>query len=335
MRIGTSSSCAIVLAIALGLGGVSTVQAQQSSTTKQTKTAKKTGKKANPSTGSSQRIPITKESGGDVVQPAPRVNTDSIAAAERARQDSIAAADRARQQEEQARLEQARRDSIAAVERLRQEARAAAERARLDSIARADSMARAEAERISRMRKHGGWYFGVGVGGSIPSGAITSARTNNGGYSSGWNVTVPVGYDFNKSPIGIRLDGTFDEMMGKDFSSNFSAPNLHAWSANLDLRLRVPLGRTFNRFYLLGGGTYSNLSGWFNDFTNPNDPNSESFGSSNGRWGWNAGGGFNFNWGSMVGLFIESRYVAVNANTVQGFPYQSAAWVPIVFGATF
>jgi hypothetical protein len=185
------------------------------------------------------------------------------------------------------------------------------------------------------MRKHGGWYFGVGLGASIPSGAITTGRVNNGGYSSGWNVTVPVGYDFNNSPIGIRLDGTFDEMSGKDFNSNFSAPNLHAWSGNLDLRLRVPLGRSWNRFYMLGGATYSNLSGWFSDFTNPNDPNTESFGSSNGRWGWNAGGGFNFNWGSMVGLFIESRYVAINANTVSGFPYQSAAWVPIVFGATF
>jgi len=25
----------------------------------------------------------------------------------------------------------------------------------------------------------------------------------------------------------------------------------------------------------------------------------------------------------------------VNANTVTGFPYQTASWVPIVFGATF
>ena len=328
-----SNSCAIALAIALGVAAVPTAHAQQPSTTKQTKTAKKSGTKTG-STSSTKRIPITKESGGEVVSP-PAVNADSIAAAERARQDSIAAAAERARQEELARAEQLRRQQAAELERRRQDSIAAAERARQEELARADSIARAEAERISRMRKHGGWYFGVGLGASIPSGAITSGRVNNGGYSSGWNVTVPVGYDFNNSPIGIRLDATFDEMSGKDFNSNFSAPNLHAWSGNLDLRLRVPLGRSWNRFYMLGGATYSNLSGWFNDFTNPNDPNTESFGSSNGRWGWNAGGGFNFNWGSMVGLFIESRYVAVNANTVTGFPYQTASWVPIVFGATF
>src|SRR5580765_345093 len=95
MRIGFSSSCAIGLAIALTLGGVSTVKAQQTDSTRRTtRTAKRT-------TRSSQRIPISKDrntSTGEVAQPAPPpVNQDSIAAAERARQDSIAAAERARQ----------------------------------------------------------------------------------------------------------------------------------------------------------------------------------------------------------------------------------------------
>jgi len=332
MRVRIASSCAIALAIALSVGVVPTVHAQQPSKPSKTKQAK-SGSKTPRSTTSSKRVRISKESGGEVAPPP--VNADSIAAAERARQDSIAAAAERARQEEAARAEQLRREQEAAAERRRQDSIAAAERARQEELARQDSIARAEAERISNMRKHGGWYFGVGFGASIPTGAITSARTNNGGYSTGWNATVPVGYDFNKSPIGIRLDATFDELQGQDFNTNFSAPNLHAWTGNLDLRLRVPLGRTWNRFYMLGGVTYSNLSGWFNDFTNPNDPNRESFGSSNGRWGWNAGGGFNFNWGSMVGLFIESRYVAVNANTVTGFPYQTASWVPIVFGATF
>jgi hypothetical protein len=37
----------------------------------------------------------------------------------------------------------------------------------------------------------------------------------------------------------------------------------------------------------------------------------------------------------MVGMFVESRYISINANTVQGFPYTRAAWVPIVLGVTF
>jgi hypothetical protein len=333
MRIGISSSCAIGLAIALTLGGVSTARAQQTDSTRQAKTGKKA--KTKRTTGSQQRIPITKESGGEVTPAPPPVNQDSIAAAERARQDSIAAAAERARQEELARQEQMRREAEAAAERRRQDSVAAAERARADSAARADSIARAEYDRISHIRKAGGWYFGIGFGASIPTGAITGARDQNGGYSTGWNMTVPIGYDFHKSPLGLRFDATFDEMHGKDFLSNVSAPNLKAWSGSLDLRLRAPLGRTWSRFYLLGGPTYSNLHGWFNDFTNPNDPNRASFGSSNGRWGWNAGGGFNFAWGNMVGLFVESRYVTINANTVTGFPYQRSDWVPIVLGVTF
>jgi hypothetical protein len=335
MRMRFSSSCAFGLAIALTVGGVSTVNAQQADgappSTKSTK--------SKPKTGSSQRIPIKKQFDGEVVAPAPTVNQDSIAAAERARQEAIAAEARARQ-EAIARAEQARRDSIAAAERRKQDS-LAAERARLDAIARADSiaraeMARAEAARLSYMRKHGGWYFGIGFGASVPTGDFTNAGLNSGGYGTGWNMTIPVGYDFSNSPVGIRFDIDFDQLNGKDFNSNVNASNLNAWTTNLDLRLRVPLGKTWSRFYMLGGATYSNISGWDQNFSNPNAPQDKfTFGDSNGRWGWNAGAGLNFNWGSMVGMFVESRYIAINANTVSGFPYTKAAWVPIVLGVTF
>jgi Outer membrane protein beta-barrel domain len=328
MRIGFLSSCAIGLAIALTLGDVSTVKAQQTDSTRRTsRTTTKTKQKRR--TTSSKRIPISKE-GGEVVQPT--VNQDSIAAAERARQDSIAAAAERARQDSIARVEQMRRDSIAAAERRRQDSIAAVERARQDSIARADSIAAAERARISWMRKAGGFYFGIAAGASIPAGSITNARINNGGYNTGWNITVPVGYDFPKSILGFRLDGTFDQLNGKNFNSNFSAPNLDIWGLNLDARLRAPLGRTWSRFYLLGGGSWADYRGFFTDFTNPNAPTNKSSAS---HWGWNAGGGFNFNWGNMVGLFVESRYVWLDANVENGFPYQSAHWVPIVLGVTF
>jgi hypothetical protein len=101
----------------------------------------------------------------------------------------------------------------------------------------------------------------------------------------------------------------------------------------MDVRLRVPLGRSWNRFYVLGGATYSGLSGWFTDFSDPNNPTNKQ--STQGDWGYNVGGGFNFNWGSMVGLFLESRYVWVNQSSTIGFPYNNASWVPIVLGITF
>src|SRR5256885_15363401 len=139
MRIGFSSSCAIGLAIALTLGGVSTVKAQQTDSTRRTtKSTKSKGR-----TTSSERIPIKKESGGEVA--VPTVNQDSIAAAERARQDAIAAAAERARLDSIARVEQMRRDSIAAAERRRQDSIAAAQRALQDSLARAGSIARAEA----------------------------------------------------------------------------------------------------------------------------------------------------------------------------------------------
>src|SRR4051812_38727811 len=204
MRIGFSSSCAIGLAIALTLGGVSTVRAQQTDSTRKAKSTKTTRR----ATSSSKRIPITKESPGEVV---PTVNQDSIAAAERARADSaMAAAERARQ-DSIARIEQMRRDSIAFAERRKQDSIAAAERARQEALARADSIAAAERARISMMRHAGGFYFGVAGGVSLPTGDIRNAGFNSGGYDTGWNITVPLGYDWPYSPLGIRLDGTFDQ----------------------------------------------------------------------------------------------------------------------------
>jgi opacity protein-like surface antigen len=311
------------------------VKAQQTDSTRQTTHKTRASRRH---TTSAQRIPISKEraSTGEVAQPAPPpVNQDSIAAAERARQDSIAAAERARQ-DSVARIEQMRRDSIAAAERRRQDSIAAVEKARQDSIARADSIAAAEAARI-RMRKWaGGFYMGVAAGASIPNGDISSASTNTGGYSTGWNVTVPIGYDFRNTPFGLRVDGSFDRLGGKNFNSAFNAPDLTAWSINMDGRLRLPLGRTWSRFYVLGGATTSKLTGYNQDFTNPNAPTNQlTFSNASWKWGWNAGAGFNFNFGHMTGLFLESRYFDVSQDAPNGFPFNSAHWIPVILGIQF
>lgn len=322
MRIGFSDSCAI-LAIALSLGGVSTVRAQQPDTTHQTTKSVKTVTKTKKKTASSKHISVTKESGGEVV---PTVNQDSIAAIGRARQDSINAA----RQDSIQRAQQMQRDSIAALERHKQDS---IEGARHDSIARVALIERADAARRIWMRKHGGWYAGAAVGASIPTGAWTSAGLNSGGYSTGFNMTVPIGYDFANKMYGVRLDGTFDQHNGKNFSSNFTAPNILVWGLNLDLRLRTPVGGySFNRFYLLGGGSWAHYSGFFTDFANPNNPTGNGGAS---HWGWNVGGGFNYNWKAMTGLFVESRYIWLNAESQAGFPFSNAAWVPIVVGLTF
>src|SRR5689334_17282394 len=120
MRIGISSTCVIGVAIALSFASVSVANAQTPDSTHKT-TTRKVKKTVKRTTSSTQQIPIRKENGGEVAQPAPTVNQDSIAAAERARQDSIAAANERARQDSIARVEQMRRDSIAFAERRRRD----------------------------------------------------------------------------------------------------------------------------------------------------------------------------------------------------------------------
>jgi hypothetical protein len=343
MRIGFLSSCAIGLAIALTFGDVSAAQAQQPDSTQRTtkSTTRTARKRSTRRTTSSQRIPISKDrSTGEVAQqpaPTPTVNQDSIAAAERARQDSIAAVERARQ-DSVARVEQMRRDSIAAAERRRQDSIAAVEKARQDSIARADSIAAAEALALRLRRWAGGPYIGIAGGLSMPTGSLKDANTAqfSGGYSNGWNVTIPIGWDFNNMPLGIRVDGSFDRLGAQNWNSNFKTPDVTVYSGSADLKLRVPLGRTWSRFYVLGGATGSKFTGYYTNWPTANTPNTQqSFSNASWRWGWNAGGGFNFNFGRMTGLFVESRYMSVSPTAANGFGYTEAKWVPVILGIQF
>jgi opacity protein-like surface antigen len=87
---------------------------------------------------------------------------------------------------------------------------------------------------------------------------------------------------------------------------------------------------------VLGGATTSKLTGYNQDFTNPNAPtNQQTFSNASWKWGYNVGAGLNFNFGHMTGLFLESRYVSVSPDNDTGFPYASAHWVPVILGIQF
>ena len=47
------------------------------------------------------------------------------------------------------------------------------------------------------------------------------------------------------------------------------------------------------------------------------------------------GAGFNFNFGRMTGLFLETRYMSFSPSARQGFPYSKANVVPIILGIQF
>jgi hypothetical protein len=291
---------------------------------------------------SSRRIRVTKDRPAPPA-PAPvarqRVNQDSIAAAERARQDSIAAAERARQDSlanaERSRQDQMRRDSITAADRAHQDSIAAADAARQDSIARAQAKSRSNADlRIAR-RHNAGFYIGLAGGSTLPMGELKT-RVNNS-YDIAWNVTMPFGWDFGSFPLGLRFDLAMDNLRANgNFVDGLGNPvmgrNVAIYSGSGGLKLNIPLFRTASRFYLMGGAGAHRITGYA---TAANGTDSaQTIQNAKTDIGYYGGAGFNFRFGRSA-LFLESRYINVNAKKPVGFAYDQATYLPIVLGFQF
>lgn len=325
MRLGFSSSRAISLGVALLVGVASMARAQQADTTRRTT--------------SSRRIHVTKDRPAPPA-PAPvatqRVNQDSIASAERARQDSIAAAERARQ-DSIARRDAMQRDSITNAERQRQDSIAAVDAARQDSIARAQQRNKARAnDELQMARRHNaGFYIGFAGGSTMPMGEL---KTNvNNSYNTGWNVTMPFGWDFGSFPLGIRFDLAMDNLTGKpnflDLGGNpTTARNIAIYSGSGGLKLNLPIFRTASRFYLMGGAGAHRVTGYAT--SQVGSDSAQTIQNAKTDIGWYGGAGFNFRFGRSA-LFIESRYINVNTKQPVGFAYQKANYLPIILGFQF
>jgi len=325
MRVSFSSTCAVGLALGLLLGAAPTARGQQQPRRLPT---------------SSQRIPVSKERPGRAAPAAPaaapRVNQDSIAAAERARQDSIAAVAERNRQEDQARQDQRRReDSTAIAERQRQDSIAAADAARQDSIARANDRMRSNEQLRMARRQNGGFYIGVAGGSTMPIGDIKDNVNNS--YDMGWNVTVPFGFDFSSFPLGIRFDLAMDNLTGKSnfqdsFGTAVASRNVAIYSASGGLKLNVPIFHTASRFYLLGGGGAHRITGYSTSLVGADS--AQTIVNAKTNVGWYGGAGFNFRFGRSA-LFVESRYINVDAKQPVGFAYQKANYIPIILGFQF
>ena len=300
MQYRLSKTVALGIATALTFGFAGSAAAQVTDSVKTTTTTR-----SKTTVTSSRRIPVRKdesgitstESAGTLARPnADSIRADSIANAERMRQDSIANAERVRQ------------DSIAAVERARQDSIAAAERARQDSIAaaqaRADSIARAEAERLRQLAK-GDVYFRLGAGVSMPRDEFGDA------YKKGFNVTGSAGWHKWNSPIGLRLDVGYDRFGVKGTGSD----NANIWSGTGEVTLKIPQVLAVSPYLVAGGGVYRLATSY-------------SGSTSTTKGGWNAGGGITFGVG-MAKLFIEGRYNNVSTELVK------TKYIPVILGISF
>lgn len=317
---------------------------------------------------STTRIPIRKESRGEVTLPVTsrtradsiaQARNDSITRADLARNDSIAAAERARMDSINMRTradsmaQAARIDSIARAEVARTDSIKMAEQVRNDSIARAagatvttdQNMPMSQGRRLP-----GSFYMGLAAGASSPTGDIEDL-----GYDSGLNISIPIGWHNPASIFGFRLMLGYNQFNGASFTTGgaspvvLSNPDPKVYSAELNLNMRFPFNerRTSSVYLSGGGGVYmfrnfgrgSALAAYLgNDVLDPSDSDNES---TINKWGVNGGAGLEFGIGTSS-LFLETRLVNVfagrddepNFDSVFGERGTSVRWMPLILGFT-
>jgi Outer membrane protein beta-barrel domain len=144
--------------------------------------------------------------------------------------------------------------------------------------------------------------FGIAAGAAIPVSDLSTF------FSTGFNGTVTVGFHPQLIPLGVRVDGAYNQLGVKG-----GGANIHFTSVTGNLVYSIPSETVAP--YLIGGAGLYNVGG------------SGGGGSSN-NFGWNIGGGITMPL-SGFDTFLEARY-----NQVQGNG-GSSKFVPITFGVMF
>lgn len=164
--------------------------------------------------------------------------------------------------------------------------------------------------------------FGVMGGATIPTGDFDNV------IKTGWNAGALLNFGFSNSPVGLRVDGSWNQMDYK--CTGCDGVKLRLIDATTDAVFSFG-SKSPAQFYLLGGiGVYN--------FKNTGDNNNFDFSTgSTTKFGLNGGVGVKFTSGP-VAPFVEARYHYVfsgdNLNNGNG---QSAKFqmIPISVGLTF
>ena len=189
--------------------------------------------------------------------------------------------------------------------------------------------AKAASRRVGSLDTRKPFYYGLAGGLSQPVSDL------HAGYTTGWNVTVPVGWNFVGTPVGIRVDGSWNRLTGQSSSSTYIS-DLTVWSLNGDATLRhrvESLGPSGTVYLLGGGGVHRIVATAINGDVSGANANgfATSFRGAQTRWGFNAGAGASVTVGQLA-LFVETRYVGFGSGNVTS---GDARFLPMILGVTF
>jgi hypothetical protein len=168
-----------------------------------------------------------------------------------------------------------------------------------------------------------GFYIGIGGGGTVPMGDLSDA------YGTGFNVTVPIGWQSMTTPWGVRADLAYNRVKGEVAEFDDGQVELDdgtIWSGTLGLTAQWPVGASSTSFYLVGGGGAYH----FRDFGELNASGTEITIEEENvtKFGLNGGLGINFAVGA-ADIFVEGRYVSVFTDG------DNTNYIPIVLGVRF
>jgi hypothetical protein len=179
------------------------------------------------------------------------------------------------------------------------------------------SSTRATAQTIT----HSPIQFGVMGGASFPTGSF------NNNLNVGWNAGALLNFGFVNSPVGLRVDGVWNQFHFKNVSDS---PRFRVLDATADAVFNFSTSSPA-QFYLIGGvGVYN--------FKITDDNHDFDFSSnSTTKFGLNGGLGLKFKAGAFA-PFVEARYHYVFSgsaftNTTEDSP--KFQMIPISVGLTF
>jgi hypothetical protein len=150
-------------------------------------------------------------------------------------------------------------------------------------------------------------HFNLGAGASIPNSDFGNA------HDIGYNLVVGLGVPQRGSPLGLRIEGIYNEFAvsgAGDLKSHTGGVTANA-TYDFPLGLVRP-GSSGNALYAIGGVGYFSTK-LFDE-------------GSRTDFGWNLGGGFRF---PLTGFaaYVEARYYSISNANVK--------FTPITFGLVF